>query len=370
MASGATGGHFYPCLAIADAIRSTHPNARFLFIGPKGKTDEKLIHEHGFESATITASGVPRVGGALRPWQVLKAASLAPVAEALRLLRQFRPHVVFGAGGYVSGPVIVAAWLKKIPRAILEANAVPGLANRLAARLASFIFIGFDPAARYFSRRKVMLTGNPVRPGSEAKGHKIRLDLGFEEGKLLIVVVGGSLGSRVLNEVTLNTLPLISGHSAASRLQVLHCVGKRFWDQFAETATRAARGLNFRYIPVPLVPELHNLFYASDLVVCRGGAMTLSEVAAAGALPIIIPWPGAANNEQLANARFFERNGAAILIEEKKLDEQQLYGILADAIDNDAEVKKMRDSCRRIGRPDAAKLIASALVGLGRRVTA
>jgi len=368
MASGATGGHFYPCLAIADAIRSTHPNARFLFIGPKGKTDEKLIHEHGFESATITASGVPRARGALRPWRVLKAASLAPVAEALRLLRQFRPHVAFGAGGYVSGPVIVAAWLKRIPRAILEANAVPGLANRLAARLASSIFIGFDPAAKYFNRGKVILTGNPVRPGSEAEGHKIRLDLGFEEGKLLIVVVGGSLGSRVLNEVTLQTLPQISGRSAASRLQVLHCVGKRFWDQFAEAAMRVARGLNFKYVPVPVVPELHNLFYVSDLVVCRGGAMTLSEVAAAGVLPVIIPWSGAANNEQLANAQFFERNGAAVLIEEKNLDEQQLYSILADTIDNDAEVKKMRDSCRRIGRPAAAELIASALVDLGQRV--
>ncbi len=135
MASGATGGHFYPCLAIADAIRSTHPNARFLFIGPKDKTDEEVIQAHGFESATITASGVPRSRAAIRPWQLLKAASLAPLAESLRLLRQFRPHVAFGAGGYVSGPVIMAAWLKKIPRAILEANAVPGLANRLAARL-------------------------------------------------------------------------------------------------------------------------------------------------------------------------------------------------------------------------------------------
>ncbi len=213
------------------------------------------------------------------------------------------------------------------------------------------------------------MTGNPVRPGSEAEGHKIRLDLGFEEGKLLIVVVGGSLGARALNEVTLHTLPLLSRHSAASELQVLHCVGKRFWDQFGKTATRVARGLNFKYVPVPLVPELHNLFYASDLVVCRGGAMTLSEVAAAGALPIIIPWPGAANNEQLANARFFERNGAAVLIEEKNLDEQQFCSILVDTIGNNVEVKKIRDSCRRIGRPDAAKLIASALVDLGRRVS-
>jgi len=367
MASGATGGHLYPCLAIADAIRLTYPDARLLFVGPKGKTDEQLIQAHGFESATISASGVSRTGGAFRPWQVLKAISFAPVAEALRLLRQFRPHVVFGAGGYVSGPVIAAAWLKNIPRAILEANAIPGLANRLAARLANSIFIGFDPAAKYFSRRKVVLMGNPVRTGSKAEGQRIRADLGFEEGKLLIVVVGGSLGSRFLNEVMLSTLPLLSKHRVASRLQVLHCVGKRFWDQFGKTATRVAVGLNFKYVAVPFVPELHNLFYACHVVVCRGGAMTLSEIAAAGALPIIIPWPGAANNEQLANAQFFQRNGAAVLIEEKHLDERRLQSILVETIDNDADARKMRDNCRRIGRPDAAKLIASALMGFGRR---
>ncbi len=375
IASGATGGHVYPCLVVAEAIRELQPDTRFLFIGASGKIDEEIIRKHGFEFATIKVSGFPR-GRSFRSLIKTAAAALRlttfrPLFDAMRHLRSFRPHVVFGAGGYVSGPVIAAAWLTRVPRAILEANAVPGLANRLVGRLANAIFIGFDPAARYFGgRSKTIVTGNPVRRGAERDGQRLRAELGFDTDKLLIAVVGGSLGSGLLNETMLRMLPILSEQDTiSSRIQILHCVGKRFWKNFFQKHPNLAERLTFKYVPVPFAADLHNLYHATDIAICRGGAITLSEIAAAGVLPIIVPWRGAANDEQLANARFFEKNNAAIVVEEKDLDERRLCGILASQVAEDGKRGTMRGDCKRLAKPDAAKVIASILARLGHQGT-
>ena len=373
IASGATGGHVYPCIVVAEAIRDLQPDARFLFIGASGKIDEEIIEQHGFEFASIKVSGFSRglsFGSSLRTAAaVARLVTLRPLFEALGHLRRFRPHVVFGAGGYVSGPVIAAAWLKRVPRAILEANAVPGLTNRMVGRLSNAIFVSFEPAARRFGRcQNVIVAGNPIRQGDETKGQKIRADLGFDRDRLLIAVVGGSLGSGLLNNTTLRLLPILSDHDAlASRIQVLHCVGKRFWEEFRQKSLGLAERLGFKYIPVPFVTDLHNLLYATDVAICRGGAITLSEIASAGVAPIVVPWEGAANNEQLANARFLEQRGAAIVVEEKDLDEERLCGKLVDLVVEDGKRNKVRANCKRLAKPDAAKVIGSVLVGLGQQ---
>ena len=373
IASGATGGHVYPCLVVAEAIRELLPDAQFLFIGARGKIDEDIIRRHGFEFATIKVSGFPR-GLSFRSLiktaaAIARLATFRPLYEAMRHLRSFWPHVVFGAGGYVSGPIIAAAWLKGIPRAILEANAVPGLANRLVGRLANAVFIGFDPAAIYFGgASKTIVTGNPVRRGAERDGQRLRADLGFDREKLLIAVVGGSLGSALLNDTMLRLLPILSEQDMiSSRIQILHSVGKRFWKNFFRDHADLADCLRFKYVPVPFAADLHNLYHATDIAICRGGAITLSEIAAAGVLPIIVPWQGAANDEQLANARFFEKKHAAIVVEEKDLDEQRLCGILTSQIADDGKRETMRADCKRLAKPNAAKVIASILARLGHK---
>ncbi|MCD6327913.1 glycosyltransferase, partial [bacterium] len=178
MASGGTGGHAYPCLVVAQAIRDLEPEAKFIFVGAKGKMDEALFAKHGFDFASIDVLGIPRGKGAFNLSKAAKSAlkiiSMSPLIESLRILRKFRPCIVFGAGGYVSGPLIAAAWLKRIPRAILETNAVPGLANKLLSRFSNAIFTGMQPAAGQFPRRcNIIMTGNPVRGGSQSEGQSI-----------------------------------------------------------------------------------------------------------------------------------------------------------------------------------------------------
>ncbi|MCD6327715.1 UDP-N-acetylglucosamine--N-acetylmuramyl-(pentapeptide) pyrophosphoryl-undecaprenol N-acetylglucosamine transferase, partial [bacterium] len=201
-----------------------------------------------------------------------------------------------------------------------------------------------------------------------SEGQSIRAALGLDKNKLLIVVVGGSLGSKLMNDIVARMLPMLSSNKAvADKIQILHCVGKRHWDTFISNSPNLGQELSFKYVPVPFVPDLHCLLYASDIVICRGGAITLSEAAMAGVTPIIVPWQGAANNEQMANAMFFEQRGAAFVIEEKKLDQQKLYAILADIAVEDNRRKEIQANCERLAEPNAAQMIGSAMLELGRR---
>ncbi len=373
IASGATGGHVYPCIAVAEAIRELRPDARFLFIGASGKIDEDIIEQRGFEFGSIKVSGLCRgfsFGSLLRTAAaVARLATLRPLFEALGHLRRFRPHVVFGAGGYVSGPVLVAAWLMGIPRAILEANAVPGLANRVAARFVDFVYIGFEPVVSYFKvPAKVVLTGNPVRPASELRGQRMRDALGFDARKLLVTIVGGSLGSRFLNDLTDSLVPMIKNDAdLPSRIEVLHCVGRRFWEDTDGERTKSAQDLGFKYIRVPYAPDLSDLLAATDIVICRGGAITLSEVALAGAASIVIPWSGAVNNEQVKNAEHFAQQGASFLLREHECDALTLFDRLTElALDDDSR-ERMRVRSRQLARPGAANDIAKSLIGIAER---
>ncbi|MBN2209435.1 MAG: UDP-N-acetylglucosamine--N-acetylmuramyl-(pentapeptide) pyrophosphoryl-undecaprenol N-acetylglucosamine transferase [Candidatus Coatesbacteria bacterium] len=370
MASGATGGHAYPCLVVADAIRELRPDARFLFIGAGGKIDRDIIRKHGYEFAAIKASGFCRGSSFGSLAKTVLAASrlitLGPLLEALRHLRRFRPDAVFGAGGYVSGPVIAAAWLRRIPRAILEANAVPGLANRLAARLVDCVYIGFEPVAMYFKvPGEVMLTGNPVRPVSELRGRSMRDQMGFDSKKLLVVIVGGSLGSKFLNDLCASLVPMINNDAnVSSRVEVLHCVGQRFWEDAALERSESAKDLRFRYLRVPYADGLSDLFAAADVVISRGGASSLSELALAGTASIVIPWPQAANNEQVKNAEYFAQNGASFLLKEHECDASTLFSRLAELVLDDDLREQMRVRSRQLARPRAANDIAKSLICL------
>ena len=284
-------------------------------------------------------------------------------------MRRFRPDVVFGAGGYVSGPVIAAAWLKRVPRAILEVNAVPGLANRLTARFVDHVYIGFEPVAKYFRvRGNVVLTGNPVRPVSEFRGRRMRDELGFDARRLLVTVVGGSLGSKFLNDLVASVIPMIKNDAdLSSRIEVYHCVGRRFWEDAGSEPTKLAKELCFRYIRVPYAADLSDLLAATDIVICRGGASTLSEVALAGAASIVIPWPDAANNEQVENAEYFAQQGASFLLKEHECDASTLFGRLTELAMNDDSRKRMRVRSRQLARPGAANDIAKSLIGIAER---
>jgi len=360
----------YPCIVVAEAIRDLQPDARFLFIGARGKIDEEIIEQHGFEFASIKVSGFSRglsFGSLVRTAAaVARLVTLRPLFEALGHLRRLRPDVVFGAGGYVSGPVIAAAWLKRIPRAILEANAVPGLANRIAARFVDYVYIGFEPVAKYFkSPGKVMLTGNPVRPVSELRGRRMRDELGFDPRKLLVTIVGGSLGSKFLNELVASVIPMIKNDAdLSSRIEVFHCVGRRFWPETGSEPTNSAKEFCSKYMRVPYAADLSDLLAATDIVICRGGASTLSEVALAGAASIVIPWPDAANNEQVKNAEYFAQQGASFLLKEHECDALTLFGRLTELALNDDSRQRMRVQSRKLARPGAANDIAKSLIGI------
>ena len=373
IATGGTGGHIYPGIEVAEALKMLRPDSSFVFVGPRGKMDEEAVKASGYESATIDVSGFARGPGAKailsNARALYKLATLRPVLEAKKLLSEFGAQVAFATGGYVAGPVILAAWLLRLPRAILEANVVPGLANRLLQGVADVIFLGFEPAARHFAKaKKVIISGNPVRRGDEVRGRKLRSELGFEDGRALIVAVGGSLGSRLINRIVVKSLlQLAKEKEVADKIQVLHCVGRRFWDQFISQNSRLVHSLPFKYLPVPYLPELHNLLFATQIVISRAGAMTLSEMAQAGPAAVLIPWAGASNNEQVANAEFFQQNHAAIVLDEKQLDHNTLSDTISELVLDQHRQAEVAANCKRLGKPGAGREIASLLVSLAAR---
>ena len=354
IAGGGTGGHIYPGIAVAEELKRLDPTIEIRFVGGDRGLEGRVVPEAGFELVTIAARGLPRRA----PWKVPGAllANTGAFFASIGIIHSWRPDVVLGTGGYVSAPVIVAAWLARRPIVLQEQNSVPGLTNRLLARVADEVHLAFSESRGWFARKdRLKLSGNPVRREILSGERKPALArFGLAEGVPTAFVFGGSRGARRINEAALDAIQKLRGHLNA---QFILQTGK---EDFAWAKDKAeAQGL-----PVTVVPYLthiHEAYAAADLVVCRAGAMTLAEIAACGVPSILVPYPFAAYNHQEVNAQNLAERGGAVTIKDGELTGERLAHELSRLLKDREILIRMSANARRFARPDAAVRIAKSL---------
>ncbi len=349
IAGGGTGGHLYPGVAVAQEPPAHPRRHQVLFSGSTRGLEARVLPRLGLEFRPVRGSGLlgKSPGGVLRSLGLLALG----FADAARILRSFRPDACLGVGGYVSFPVVALAALRGVPSAVQEQNAVPGLANRILGRWVRRVYAGMPAAARHLPGRKTRVTGNPVRDAF----HRVPPYRPPEPGeKPRVLVVGGSQGARSLNE----TVP-----AALERMgrpvEVLHQAGEG-----GEEAVRARYGGREGVEVRAYLEDMAAACAWAHLVVARAGALTVSELAAAGRPAVLVPYPHAAGGHQEHNARAAEAQGAALCLTEGELTAGRLAGLLEDLLGDPERLARMARSARNSARPEAARAIVDDLLEL------
>jgi UDP-N-acetylglucosamine--N-acetylmuramyl-(pentapeptide) pyrophosphoryl-undecaprenol N-acetylglucosamine transferase len=364
LTGGVSGGHTFPLLAVAESVKKKSPiPVEFLFVGSQGK----------FESVAMAEAGIPAQYVATGKWrryfsfQNFTDLFKIPfgVLQALWYLFWFMPNTVFAKGGSASVPVVLAAWLYRIPVIIHDSDARVGLANKFLARFASRIAVSYESARSFFPASKTTLTGNPVRPeiltGSKEEAAQV-FELKTDVPTLL--VLGGSQGARILNEHLLMILPTL----IEKGIQVVHLTGENNFEEVVEATTHY--GLNIKtglYRPIPFIDArpLADLYALADVVLSRAGAGTIAELAATKKSSILVPLANAANNEQHMNAYEVAEHGGAVVIEEQNLTEHLLLEKMEHLLADDPERTRMGQALHDyFYHPEAANHIAVALIEL------
>jgi len=347
-AGGGTGGHLYPALAVAQHLRQHEPGFECVFLGSAQGLEARLVPQHGFPLHAIPGSGFRRMGvlGRLRS---MGSFALGLVA-ALRFVRRWRPDVVLVTGGYASLAAGLAAAMLGRPLVVQEQNSIPGLANRLLGRLACEVHVSFPGSERFFrGRAAVHLTGNPVRADLRRSAPRYP---GLPAGVPVVLVVGGSRGARSLNAAVADAIPLV-----AARLRVAW-----LW----QTGELDFERLSPRWADVPDVvvraylDDMGTAYATATLLVCRAGAMTLAEITVLGKVAILVPFPGAVDDHQTANARTLVEAGAAVLLHDHELSGARLAQEVCVLLEGSPE--GMREASLRLARPRATEELAAALV--------
>jgi UDP-N-acetylglucosamine--N-acetylmuramyl-(pentapeptide) pyrophosphoryl-undecaprenol N-acetylglucosamine transferase len=372
IAGGGTGGHLFPGVAIAEEVKARDAASEVLFVGTARGIEARVCPKLGLPLELIDASGLKTVGiaGALR--------GLARLPRALwqshRIVARFAPDVVVGVGGYASGPLVLAAWLHRVPTAILEQNSIPGLANKILGRFVRAVFLAFDETRRFFRPRRVVMTGNPIRaqlreklaaaaaPAAPAAapaaapppppGGGAHLP---ESGKHFnIFCFGGSLGARAVNALMTETAALLP-----ATVHLVHQTGPEDRDA---TATRyAAAGLADRVAVRDFIDDMAAEYARADLVIARAGATTVAELGVVGRPAILIPYPFAADDHQTRNARALADAGAALVFPQAGLDAKTLAAAIRALMEDPDRLVRMQSAMRSVGRPDAAAAIVDWL---------
>ena len=351
---GGTGGHVYPGLAVAEALEELAPGSEVRFAGTSRGIESVLVPRAGYRFTTLPASGFRGLGGRARLLFLVNF--FLGFFRSVLMFLVWRPRVVLGTGGYVSAPVMLAAMVLGIPCALQEQNAVPGSTNRLVARWARRIYLGFGDAARYFKAGRCLETGNPVRPEFLANA---RHDEPPEErtGNRLLVF-GGSRGAATLNAAVREAAEI---WCVRPDLSVLIQTGPK---EHAVVAAAFDAGSSDRITVVPYIDDMASALRRADLVVSRAGAMTLAELQCLGRPAVLVPFPFATDDHQLRNAEDCARSGAAVVLKDDVCDGSTLVRLVDELLGDAVRLRGMADAATALGRPHAAAVIAADLLQL------
>jgi UDP-N-acetylglucosamine--N-acetylmuramyl-(pentapeptide) pyrophosphoryl-undecaprenol N-acetylglucosamine transferase len=354
LAGGGTGGHLFPGIAVMEELRRREPELEVLFVGTARGIETKVVPQLGERLSCLDVK--PLKGRT--PGQLVKGLMALPQAgvEAARLVRQFRPNLVLGVGGYAAGPMVLAARTLGVKTALLEQNAHVGLTNRLLARVVGRAYLSFEETAPLFPQSAARVFGNPVRRSFVAAGTMARVDpLGFEMRARRVLVVGGSQGAKVLNELVPEALA--QARVAELGIEVVHQTGHAMVDSVR--AHYARLGLNATV--TPFIDDMARAYASAALVIGRAGATSLAEICAVGRPSLLIPFPFAADDHQWHNARALEVRGASVAVREQGLTAAQLAEQVGALLRDPERRRAMADAARGMGRPDAAAAIVDDL---------
>lgn len=350
IAGGGTGGHIYPAIAIAREYLGRNQSRRVVFVGTERGLEKTIVPKAGFPLEFISVGGLKGKGGL----DLLGSIARLPLGfiQAFRLLSKHRPNVVLGVGGYSSGPVLLAAVLRRVPTIVHEQNAFPGLTNRLLARFVKKVAVAFAEALPRMNRPDGVVTGNPVR--TEFLAAK-RPPVTGNRQRLLIF--GGSQGSRVLNDAMAGALLFLS--RLKDRLDIVHQTGPNELQKVQQAYRTSGAFPNARVVAYldPIVDEIA----AADLVVSRAGAMTIGELSAIGRPAIFVPFAAATNNHQELNARVVEKAGGGIVITERELTPERLGHAIEQIISDPERARRMGEAAGKLAAPEAAKKVVDSI---------
>lgn len=342
IAGGGTGGHVFPGIALAEEVVGRHPDNDVVFVGTSRGLEASVVPAAGFPIELIDVKGLKGKGllSILAGLLVLPRAFL----QCWRVLRRWQPDVVVGVGGYASGPVVLTAWVLRIPTAVQEQNALPGFTNRLLGRFVDAAFTAFPEAGRHFARRKVHQLGNPIR--RQLLDNYMRPSSAHDRQRLL--VFGGSQGAHALNMRVIEALPHLA--DLRESLRITHQTGSRDREQ----VEKGYRACGFEPDVRDFIEDMSGAYAESDLVVCRAGATTLAELTVCKKPSILVPFPLAADNHQVMNARSLVDAGAAVMIEERDLTGELLASEIRSVLRSPARREAMARAAGKLGSPQAA----------------
>ena len=357
VSGGGTGGHVYPAIAVANALREIDSEVEILFVGAEGKIEMEKVPAAGYRIEGLKIRGLQRR---------LTAANLSfpirlieSLIRARSFLKEFKPDVAAGFGGYASGPTLYMANRLGIPTLVQEQNSYPGITNKLLARDAKRICVAYPEMERFFPKEKMRFTGNPVRKDLQSAGERKEEALshfGLNPHKKTLLLFGGSLGARTLNEAMRASHELLSKRND---IQVLWQMGKLYAEQYSLCDTAQLDNVH----PLQFIDRMDLAYAISDLVICRAGALTISELCLATSPAILVPSPNVAEDHQTKNAATLVNNNAAIMVADKEAVPGAIQKALS-LIDDDKKLRELSDEIARLGMPRASAEIAAEIIKL------
>jgi len=357
MSGGGTGGHIYPAITIIRAIQKEVQDCEVLFIGTKHGLESDIIPKEGFDFRTIDVRGFERRLSVSNLHTVIKA--IGSVWQSRQLIRNFKPDIVIGTGGYVCGPVLMAASMMNIPTMIQEQNVIPGITNKILARFVDKIAVGYEAAVTYFTNSdKIFVSGNPIRPEVlSATREEGITSLGLDPAKRTILISGGSRGAHSINQAMVEVHQQFAG---SPDIQLLHVTGQNEYNDIVGKLKQSCIDTT-KTGNIIIKPYLYNMPLAlavADLAIFRAGAIGLAELTVRGIPSILIPYPYAAENHQEFNARVMEEQGAAVVIRDVELDGVRLIKVINELVNNPHRLDDMAVASKQMGSAKAAESIA------------
>uniref|UniRef100_UPI00404B4EE8 undecaprenyldiphospho-muramoylpentapeptide beta-N-acetylglucosaminyltransferase n=1 Tax=Flavobacterium sp. TaxID=239 RepID=UPI00404B4EE8 len=347
ISGGGTGGHIYPAIAIANELKNQYPDAEFLFVGAKDKMEMQKVPQAGYKIKGLWIAGIQRkltLQNAMFPFKLISS-----LWDSYKIIKKFKPNVVVGTGGFASGAVLKVAEMMKIPTVIQEQNSYPGITNKLLAKKANTICVAYEGLDQFFPKDKIKFTGNPVRQDLLAiddKRIKALTYFGLDSNKRTVLVLGGSLGARRINQLIAKEINFICDLN----VQVIWQCGKLYFEEYKEC------NKNENVHVLAFIDKMDLAYAAADFIISRSGASSVSELCIVGKPTIFIPSPNVSEDHQTKNAMAIVAKKAAILLKEADLDEK-FKNTFADLLSNDDKQEKLSKKIHKLALPNATREI-------------
>lgn len=353
LSGGGTGGHIYPAIAIANELKYRFPDAEFLFVGAKDKMEMQKIPQAGYQIKGLWIAGLQRkisLRNLMFPFKVVDS-----LWKARKILREFKPDVVIGTGGFASGPLLKMASIMRFPTVIQEQNSFPGITNKLLAKNANVICVAYENLERFFPKHKIVLTGNPVRQDIvdvQNKRNEAIQHYNLDQNKKTLLVLGGSLGARRINQLIEKELEKFS----AQNVQIIWQCGILYFDDYKKHNSETVHVL-------PYIERMDLVYAAADIIISRAGASSVSELCIVGKPVIFIPSPNVAEDHQTKNAKAIVDKKGALLLKESELDAE--FSLVFEALLKDqGKQNQLSENIQQLAMPEATKVIADEIVKL------